>query len=100
MLDKLDEWFAEDFGKGDFTSQAVVDNKPCEANVTGGPGVISGLKHAQKVLKDLSDISFTTFSSNQMSCWRIFKTLYSRKFFRKSGRFLQFLNFSKSSFII
>ena len=44
MQDKLDEWFAEDFGKGDFTSQSVVDNKPCEANVTGGPGVISGLK--------------------------------------------------------
>ena len=45
MQDKLDEWFAEDFGKGDFTSQAVVENKPCEANVTGGPGVISGLKY-------------------------------------------------------
>ena len=44
MQDKLDEWFAEDFGKGDFTSQAVVNNKLCEANVTGGPGVISGLK--------------------------------------------------------
>ena len=44
MQDKLDEWFAEDFGKGNFTSQAVVNNKPCEANVTGGPGVISGLK--------------------------------------------------------
>ena len=44
MQDKLDEWFAEDFGKGDFTSQSVVENKPCEANVTGGPGVISGLK--------------------------------------------------------
>ena len=44
MQDKLDEWFAEDFGKGDFTSQATVDNKPCKANVTGGPGIISGLK--------------------------------------------------------
>mgnify|MGYP006228250359 CR=1 FL=1 len=43
MLDKLDEWFAEDFGKGDFTSQAVVENITCEANITGGPGIISGL---------------------------------------------------------
>ena len=45
MQDKLDEWFAEDFGKGDFTSQAVVVNKPFEAKVTGGPGIISGLKY-------------------------------------------------------
>ena len=44
MQDKLDEWFAEDLGKGDFTTQAVVSNESCEAKVTGGPGVISGLK--------------------------------------------------------
>ena len=44
MQDKLDEWFAEDLGKGDFTTQAVVSNEICEAKVTGGPGVISGLK--------------------------------------------------------
>ena len=31
MQDKLDDWFAEDFGKGDFTSQAVVENSPCKA---------------------------------------------------------------------
>ena len=43
MKDKLDEWFAEDLGKGDFTTKAVVCNERCEARVTGGPGVISGL---------------------------------------------------------
>ena len=59
MQDKLDEWFAEDFGKGDFTSQAVVDNKPCEANVTGGPGVISGLKVCLAFL-ERHDIDCTT----------------------------------------
>ena len=59
MQDKLDEWFAEDFGKGDFTSQAVVDNKPCEANVTGGPGVISGLEVCLNLL-DRHGIDCTT----------------------------------------
>ena len=59
MQDKLDEWFAEDFGKGDFTSQAIVDNKPCEANVTGGPGVISGLEICLALL-ERHDIDYTT----------------------------------------
>ena len=59
MQDKLDEWFAEDFGKGDFTSQAVVDNKLCEANITGGPGVISGLKICLALL-ERHDIDYTT----------------------------------------
>ena len=59
MQDKLDEWFAEDFGKGDFTSQAAVENKLCEANVTGGPGIISGLKTCLALL-DRHDIGYTT----------------------------------------
>ena len=59
MQDKLDEWFAEDFGKGDFTSQAVVENKLCEANVTGGPGIISGLNICLALL-DRHDIGYTT----------------------------------------
>ena len=59
MQDKLDEWFAEDFGKGDFTSQAVVDNKPCEAKVTGGPGVISGLELSLALL-ERHGIDYTT----------------------------------------
>ena len=50
MQDKLDEWFAEDFGKGDFTTLAVVDNKLCEAKVTGGPGVLSGLEICKTLL--------------------------------------------------
>tara|TARA_B100000424_G_C22853154_1_gene454876 strand:+ start:122 stop:928 length:807 start_codon:yes stop_codon:yes gene_type:complete len=59
MQDKLEEWFEEDFGKGDFTSQAVVENKPCEANVTGGPGIISGLKICLALL-DRHGIDYTT----------------------------------------
>ena len=59
MQDKLDEWFAEDFGEGDFTSQAVVENEPCEAKVTGGPGVISGLKVCLDLL-ERHGIYFTT----------------------------------------
>ena len=59
MQDKLDEWFAEDFGKGDFTSQSVIENKPCEANVTGGPGVISGLKICLALL-ERHNIDYTT----------------------------------------
>ena len=43
MEDILDDWLAEDFGEGDVTSQSVVNNSPCSAEVTGGPGIISGL---------------------------------------------------------
>ena len=59
MQDKLGEWFAEDFGKGDFTSKAVVDNKLCEAKVTGGPGVLSGLELCGMLLKQ-HNIEFIT----------------------------------------
>ena len=38
MKQILEDWLAEDVGKGDFTSQAVVENSPCNALVTGGPG--------------------------------------------------------------
>ena len=63
MQDKLDEWFAEDLGRGDFTTKAVVSNEMCEARVTGGPGVISGLKvgiallerHGVDYITDYSD---------------------------------------------
>ena len=44
MADILDDWLTEDFGDGDVTSQSVVDNSPCRAEVTGGPGIISGLR--------------------------------------------------------
>ena len=59
MQDKLDEWFAEDLGKGDFTTQAVVSNDMCEARVTGGPGVISGLKIGLSLL-ERHGIDYTT----------------------------------------
>lgn len=50
MADILDDWLAEDFGDGDVTSQSVVDNSPCRAEVTGGPGIISGLEICDKLL--------------------------------------------------
>ena len=59
MQDKLVEWFAEDLGKGDVTSLAVVNNEFCNAKVTGGPGVISGLSICKILLKQHS-INFTT----------------------------------------
>ena len=59
MQDKLVEWFAEDLGKGDVTSLAVVNNEFCNAKVTGGPGVISGLRICKILLKQHS-INFTT----------------------------------------
>lgn len=59
MQDKLDEWFAEDLGKGDFTTQAAVSNEICEARVTGGPGVISGLKIGLSLL-ERHGIDYTT----------------------------------------
>ena len=59
MQDKLDEWFAEDLGKGDFTTQAVVSNEMCEARVTGGPGVISGLKVGIALL-ERHDVDYVT----------------------------------------
>ena len=51
MQDKLDEWFAEDIGKGDFTTQTVVENNYCEAKVTGGPCILSGLKICGSLLE-------------------------------------------------
>ena len=59
MQDKLVEWFAEDLGKGDFTSLAVVNNEICNARITGGPGVISGLRICKILLKQHS-INYST----------------------------------------
>ena len=50
MQEALEEWFKEDFGKGDFTTQAVVPNSICRAQVTGEPGVISGLEVCKLLL--------------------------------------------------
>ena len=57
----LEDWLAEDVGNGDFTSQAVVDNSPCKAVVTGGPGIISGLQISEELLKLVNVNSDTSF---------------------------------------
>ncbi len=59
MKKVLEDWLAEDVGKGDFTSQAVVENAPCKALVTGGPGIISGLQLCKELLAQ-SNIKFET----------------------------------------
>jgi phosphate starvation-inducible PhoH-like protein len=47
-----------------FGSTAIVTGDVSQIDLP--KGVISGLKHAQKILKGLSDISFTTFSSKDV----------------------------------
>jgi len=59
MKKVLENWLAEDVGKGDFTSQAVVENSPCNALVTGGPGIISGIQICKELLI-MSNIKFAT----------------------------------------
>ena len=59
MKKVLEDWLAEDVGKGDFTSLAVVENSPCKALVTGGPGIISGLQPCKELLVQ-SNIKFET----------------------------------------
>ena len=59
MKQVLEDWLAEDVGRGDFTSQAVVENSPCNALVTGGPGVISGIPVSKELLVK-SNIKFAT----------------------------------------
>ena len=55
----LEDWLAEDVGNGDFTSQAVVDNSPCKAVVTGGQGIVSGLQLSEELLK-LVNVNYDT----------------------------------------
>ena len=59
MKDILEAWLAEDLGRGDATSNAVVENIACEAKVTGGPGILSGLKICMELL-DLVDVNYKT----------------------------------------
>ena len=59
MKDILEAWLAEDLGNGDATSNAVVENTVCEAKVTGGPGILSGLKICMELL-DLVDVNYKT----------------------------------------
>ena len=62
MRDILEVWLAEDVGKGDFTSQAVVEISFCEARVTGGPGIVSGIEIVKKLLKIVNLDYETSFS--------------------------------------
>ena len=62
MIDILEDWLAEDVGKGDFTSQAVVQDTPCEAQVMGGPGIVSGIKIVKRLLTMVHVDYQTTFS--------------------------------------
>ena len=59
MKKVLENWLAEDVGKGDFTSHAVVANSFCKALVTGGPGVVSGIQICKELLVQ-SNIKFET----------------------------------------
>ena len=67
MEDILDDWLAEDFGEGDVTSQSVVNNSPCSAEVTGGPGIISGLEICDKLLSKVNVKSNTSISDGDLS---------------------------------
>ena len=46
----LSQWLEEDIGLGDFTTEAVVKNGLCKAKIHGGPGVLSGISLACKLL--------------------------------------------------
>jgi len=64
MVDILDDWLAEDLGNGDVTSQSVVDNSICKAEVSGGPGIISGLAISRTLLSKVNIESSTSFSDS------------------------------------
>ncbi len=63
MRDILEDWLAEDVGKGDFTSQAVVQDTNCEAQVTGGPGIVSGIE-VVKTLLNMVNVEYQTSHSD------------------------------------
>ena len=48
--DVLSQWLEEDIGLGDFTTKAVVKNGLCKAKVHGGPGTLSGISLACKLI--------------------------------------------------
>ena len=63
MRDTLEDWLDEDVGKGDFTSQAVVEDSSCEAQVTGGPGIVSGIEVVKRLL-NMVNVDYQTFFSD------------------------------------
>lgn len=61
MVEKiLEEWLAEDVGQGDFTSESVIENSRCQALVSGGPGIVSGLEICKKLL-NYSRVNYEAF---------------------------------------
>ena len=67
MSDILDDWLAEDLGNGDITSQTVVKNSICEAEITGGPAVISGLDICKELFHRTHIEQTTDFSNGDRS---------------------------------
>ncbi len=63
MSDSLDDWLAEDLGSGDVTSKAVVSNSHCEAEITGGPAVLSGIDLCKELFTRVN-IDYNTNFSN------------------------------------
>ena len=63
MSDILDDWLAEDIGRGDFTSKAVVRNSQCKADIKGGPAVLSGIDVCKDLFSRVS-IEYSTKFSN------------------------------------
>ena len=63
MKDTLDDWLAEDVGQGDFTSESVIPNVFCNAQITGGPGTLSGLDLVNTLFNKVN-IKFKTNFSN------------------------------------
>jgi len=59
MKDILEDWLAEDLGKGDFTTEAVIPNSFCHAQITGGPGTLSGIELVNNLLNKMK-INFST----------------------------------------
>ena len=64
MEDVLDAWLAEDYGNGDVTSQSVIENSVCKAEVSGGPGIISGLAICKTLLSKVNIEYNTSFSDS------------------------------------
>ena len=59
MKDTLDGWLAEDIGEGDFTSESVIPNDNCSAQIRGGPCILSGIDLVHKLLNKMN-IEFKT----------------------------------------
>ncbi len=66
MKDTLEEWLAEDIGKGDFTSESVISNGSCNAHIRGGPGTLSGIDLVHKLLNKMKIEFKTDFSDGDI----------------------------------